>query len=36
LHDIFDLIRRDPSPPDRQRLTAARTEGGLAYWVMER
>jgi len=36
LHDIFDLIRRDPSPSDRQRLTAAQTDNGLTYWVMER
>jgi esterase/lipase superfamily enzyme len=36
LHDIFDLIRWDPSPSDRQRLTAARKDDGLNYWVMER
>jgi esterase/lipase superfamily enzyme len=34
LHDIFDLIRRNPVPADRQRLEAAQTTAGLPYWVM--
>ncbi len=35
LHDIFDLIRRNAPPEDRQRLTSAKTESGLAYWIMD-
>jgi esterase/lipase superfamily enzyme len=34
LHDIFDLIRRNPAPSDRQRLAVAQTPEGLTYWVM--
>jgi esterase/lipase superfamily enzyme/GNAT superfamily N-acetyltransferase len=35
LHDIFDLIRRNADPADRQRLTEARHESGSTYWVMD-
>jgi esterase/lipase superfamily enzyme/GNAT superfamily N-acetyltransferase len=34
LHDIFDLIRRNADPEDRQRLSRAQTPEGLVYWVM--
>jgi esterase/lipase superfamily enzyme/GNAT superfamily N-acetyltransferase len=34
LHDLFDLIRWNPDPGDRQRLTPAETEKGARYWVM--
>ena len=34
LHDIFDLMRRNAPPSDRQRLSPARTADGLGYWVM--
>jgi esterase/lipase superfamily enzyme len=34
LHDIFDLIRRNADPKDRQRLAPAQTPEGSIYWVM--
>jgi esterase/lipase superfamily enzyme len=34
LHDIFDLIRWNAAPKDRQRLTSAQTAAGSVYWVM--
>jgi esterase/lipase superfamily enzyme/GNAT superfamily N-acetyltransferase len=34
LHDIFDLIRRNAPPADRQRLEASKSESGATYWVM--
>jgi hypothetical protein len=35
LHDIFDLMRRDSPPRDRQRLTAAEADG-LRFWRFNR
>ena len=35
LHDMFDLIRRNPHPDDRQRL-ARHSTGDGSYWVMRR
>ena len=35
LHDMFDLIRRNAPPADRQRLSAAMTPEGMGYWVMD-
>jgi esterase/lipase superfamily enzyme len=35
LHDIFDLIRRNPDPADRQRLTMAEAGDGARYWVLQ-
>jgi esterase/lipase superfamily enzyme/GNAT superfamily N-acetyltransferase len=34
LHDVFNLIRWNAAPKDRQRLDLARTPDGLEYWVM--
>ena len=36
LHDMFDLIRRNANPKDRQRLAEARTTEGDVYWRMNR
>ncbi|MBN2022394.1 MAG: alpha/beta hydrolase [Pirellulales bacterium] len=32
LHDLFDLIRRNADPDDRQRLVPMTTETGARYW----
>lgn len=32
LHDVFDLIRRNAVPEDRQRLARVTTESGEVYW----
>lgn len=34
LHDLFDLIRRNPPPADRQRLHPVETATGSRYWRM--
>jgi hypothetical protein len=34
LHDIFDLIRRNANPEDRQRLSPREMAEGAVYWVM--
>jgi esterase/lipase superfamily enzyme len=34
LHDMFDLIRWNAPPDDRQRLAKAVTPEGLTYWTM--
>jgi hypothetical protein len=36
LHDMFDLIRRNASPNDRQRLQEKRLDNGMPYWTMRR
>ncbi|MFL5329187.1 MAG: alpha/beta hydrolase [Gemmataceae bacterium] len=36
LHDMFDLIRRNAPPKDRQRLLATQTTSGHDYWIMSR
>ncbi len=35
LHDIFDLMRRNAPPSDRQRLSQAIADDGSPYWVMD-
>jgi esterase/lipase superfamily enzyme len=36
LHDIYDLLRDDQPPVNRQRLVQAQTSDNGTYWVMER
>jgi hypothetical protein len=35
LHDIYDLMRHNEAPAQRQRITAAAYEG-LAFWKLKR
>lgn len=35
LHDMFDLLRRNAKPSDRQRLSQQTTSGGLPYWAFQ-
>lgn len=35
LHDIFDLLRHNSKPSDRQRLSQQQTEIGDVYWLMK-
>jgi hypothetical protein len=36
LHDIFDLITRNPPPQSRLRLDRIEQEDGSFYWVISR
>jgi len=35
LHDMFDLLRRNVSPTQRQRLFQQNTSSGLIYWTFK-
>jgi esterase/lipase superfamily enzyme len=35
LHDMFDLLRHDVPPTQRQRLTSRNISGGLTYWSFQ-
>lgn len=35
LHDMFDLLRRNASPDERQRPTPASTGNGSTYWKLQ-
>jgi esterase/lipase superfamily enzyme len=34
LHDMYDLLRHNSEPSDRQRLREEKTETGAVYWLM--